>query len=367
LSCPEAASAAAQTVTLYQRLAHTQGFNAIATATTEANGMFTFAPADLEASSSFYVIADGARSASSTVMLAPQVTLSSPTAGAQLPVGSARAARAGADSVNAVTFTGTVSPATAGATVSLQREEHKEEWARIGGGPVNEEGKFSITHTFLKPGEASIRVVVHSHGLAMRAISTPVSYLIARRRHSKITIAASANPLAFGQSLTITGTVAGAAGQTLTLLAQTGDGAFTPVAQGAANGNAYSFSASPLQSTRYRVRTATATSPVLAESLTYALTAEPSTATVPAGAQLSITGTLAPFHEGQSVELERLDTPASNYSVIAVASVTSFAGYSISYAFPTVGAETLRVKAAGDAELQSATSADLTIEVTPAA
>src|ERR1039458_5206975 len=45
LDCPEAASAADQTVTLYQKVARTPGFNITGTTTTEANGTFQFATA----------------------------------------------------------------------------------------------------------------------------------------------------------------------------------------------------------------------------------------------------------------------------------------------------------------------------------
>jgi hypothetical protein len=291
LSCPEATSAAGQAVTLYQKLAHTPGFNAVATATTEADGSFHFAPATLEADSTFYVSADEAQSSSAHVTVAPEVTLSTPAAGTQLFVGAGRAARTSATnpsatSPSAVTFTGTVSPAVAGTTVALQREAHKEVWSRIAGGVVDEEGKFSITHTFLKPGTATLRVVVHSQGRDGHAVSTPVSYLISRRRERRITIQASANPIAYGLSVTITGTIVGVPDQALTLLAQTGDGAFAPIAESVANGNEYSFTESPLQSTRYRVRSATAVSGVLAEGVT-ALDAEPPASTVSAGGELT--------------------------------------------------------------------------------
>jgi hypothetical protein len=269
LRCPEASSAAGQSVTLLQKLARTPGFNAAATTTTAADGTFQFTPEGLETNSVFYVRAGDARSDRVNVKIAPQVTIDAPAAGAQLLIGGTHAAHTSVDGAGAVTFTGTVSPADSGATVSLQREYRRGAWHRIGGGSrVDDEGTYSIVHAFSRPGQANIRVVVHSHGLEKTSASAPVTYQISRDRHRLLTIQASANPLVFGQAVTITGTVAGAVNQPVTLLAQTGDHPFVPVAEVTANGNEYSFTQSPQLSTRYRVRTASANSAVLSEDVT---------------------------------------------------------------------------------------------------
>jgi len=367
LSCPEAASAAAQTVTLYQKLAHTAGFNVTATASTEADGTFQFAPGSLEDNSVFFVRSDGAKSARTSVEVAPQVTISTPAAGAQLLLGSARASRASADDGSAVTFAGTVSPADPGATVSLQREYRRGAWHRIGGGgQVNDEGAYSIVHTFFRPGEAHIRVVVHSRGLRMATASAPVSYHISRTRHAQVTIGSSADPVAYGLAVTISGTVAGAVNQPVTLLAQTPQGTFTPVAEGTTSGDEYSFVESPLLSTDYRVRSAGASSAILSQGVTYALTATPSASTVQAGGQVSFTGTITPGHEGQLVHLERENASGSGYSVIAVGTVASSGAYSITQTFPAVGTELLRISVPAEPGFETVASEAFTIEVTAA-
>jgi len=367
VSCPEAAGAAAQTVTLFQKLAHTAGFNVAATATTEANGAFQFAPGSLEDNSVFYVRCDGAKSARTSVEVAPQVTISTPVAGAQLLLGSARASRASADDGSAVTFTGTVSPADPGATVSLQREYRTGAWHRIGGGgQVNDEGNYSIVHTFFRPGEAHIRVVVHSRGLKMTTASAPVTYHVSRTRHAQVTIGSSANPVAYGLSVTISGTVAGALNQPVTLLAQTPDGTFTPVAETTTSGDAYSFVESPLLSTEYRVRSAGASSAILSQGVAYALTATPSASTVQAGAQLSFTGTVTPAHEGQVIDLERENASGVGYSVIAAGTVSSTSAYSITQTFPAVGNELLRISVPAEPGFETVASEIFAIEVTAA-
>lgn len=188
LTCPEASSAAGQTVTLYEMLAHAGAFHEAATTATEADGTFQFSPAGLAVNSSFYASADGAQSETASVKVTPLVTILAPLAGTQLPVGSGRAQRADAspDSADTVTFTGTVLPANAGPRVALQREDGNGAWSRIGSGTVNAEGAYSIPHTFLRPGRANIRVVVHGHGLTMKAVSATVTYQIARRRYRPV-------------------------------------------------------------------------------------------------------------------------------------------------------------------------------------
>jgi hypothetical protein len=368
LSCGEGTSAGEQTVSLYQKLARTPGFNLVATTVTEADGAFAFAPAGPQTDSSFYVSADGAQSATAAVRIAPQVTISAPSAGTELFAGARRASDAQnrLGSADAVTFTGSVSPLATGTTVALQREDGAGRWVRIGGGPVDEEGKFSITHTFLRPGTARIRILAHSHGLAMRAASTPLTYEILGRRERKVTITASADPIYYTGTVTITGAVAGSSDVPVTLLAQTGDGSFTPVAHATTTGGEYSFNESPLVSTRYRVLAAGASSATLAEGVSWSLTPQAPPASVQAEAPVSFTGTLAPFHEGQLVDLECLDASAPGYHVIASATLTSSSAYSIAYSFPTPGTELLRITVTGNTELQSASSEVFELKVTGA-
>jgi hypothetical protein len=197
LSCPEAAGASEQTVTLYQKLVGTPGFSVAATTSTDANGAFQFALTGPALNSVFYVFCDGGKSARVSVKVAPQVTISTPAAGTQLLLGSRRATRASKTDGSTVTFTGTVSPVDPGATVSLQREYRKGAWHRIGGGGVvDDEGKYSILHTFFRPGEANIRVVVHSAGLDMTTASAPYTYEISRQA-KQVTTGSSANPATY--------------------------------------------------------------------------------------------------------------------------------------------------------------------------
>ncbi len=133
-----------------------------------------------------------------------------------------------------MTFTGTVNPATdAGARVILQRQNALtgNEWHRIGIGQVQAGGSYSITHTFRVPGDANIRVLVRSDGLNIPSPSNILEYEISQAQNPNLTINASADPITFGQTVTISGVLAGGNNMPVTLLARTDQTRFSPVAQ----------------------------------------------------------------------------------------------------------------------------------------
>ena len=182
LSCPAGASTSEQAVTLYQKISHTPGLQAVASATTEANGEFKFNLSGPEANSAFYVRCDGAKSAHVKVKVALQINLETPATGSQLFAGTADRTSGGVG--GPIAFTGTVSPATAGAGVTLERREHNGAvWYVIGHGQLTSEGKFSILHTFFRRGEAVIRVVVRTHEPHTTTVSAPITYQISPRHH----------------------------------------------------------------------------------------------------------------------------------------------------------------------------------------
>jgi hypothetical protein len=178
---------------------------------------------------------------------------SAPADGAQLLL-PGQGANASALASNTVTITGTVSPATAGTRVALQRERPNGKWQRIALGEVSAEGTYSITHTFVLPGSASVRVVARGHGNLDTASETR-TYVVARHQRPDVSIEASASSLPAGTAVTISGTVAGAPEQPVTLLARTHGGKFAPVSTSTTDSSGkYSFSPqTPVTSTIYRV------------------------------------------------------------------------------------------------------------------
>jgi hypothetical protein len=196
LKCTGGASPAGQPVTIYERSAESNGFQEVGSATTDANGYYSFLAPSVSTDSLFYASAAGARSGERLVHVAPEVKLKGPEETKQLLTGRR----------SAVIFSGTVSPADAGATVILQRENaaSSEEWHVIQRGLVSSNGEYSITHRFVVPGAANIRVVVRAHRkFSLRGISNSLSYDISQKENPRLTLDSSADPISYGQPVTL--------------------------------------------------------------------------------------------------------------------------------------------------------------------
>jgi hypothetical protein len=379
LTCGRA-TAAGQTVQLYAHVAGTAGFVPVQSTTTETSGAYKLSTAPENANVSFYVRSLGARSGRRRLRVAAQVTLTGPPEGTQIETGAP----------NKETFSGTVTPGTdVGARVILQRQNavSGEEWHRIGVGQVMAGGTYSITHIFRVPGDASIRVLVRSDGLNIPSASTPLDYEISQAQNPSLTISSSADPITYGQSVTISGVVAGAtAGHPITLLARTvHQHGFAPVAEATTDpsGN-YSFAAqTPVNSTLYRVRSADPScanapanvhacktrqlkSAVLYEGVKDILTAEVSATTIQAGQALEFKGTVAPDHTGHVIYLERQDATGSGFHVVQVGHVLPGSTYLLIHQVYVPGTKVFRIDIPGGPDNGRAVSQLFTVQVTPA-
>ena len=112
LVCTRRVNAAGQTVKLFEHSFGTPGFTLVQSTTTSALGFYELTQTGVQTNSFFYVRSHGAQSGRRRVRVAAQVALGGPPEGTQLLTGAP----------NAVTFTGTVIPAEAGARVILQRQ-----------------------------------------------------------------------------------------------------------------------------------------------------------------------------------------------------------------------------------------------------
>src|SRR5436190_5772320 len=372
LVCPGAAATQLTEVTILQRPAR-RGRRAT-TFTSKAiveGGAFKF-EASPTANTTYVAVAAGVRSAHRTIKVAPVVTLKEPPEGTQLLTG--RGALVGVPHAhsrvsNLVTFKGTVNPFYAGEIVALQRENAtaNEEWHRIALGTVNDKGEYAIPHIFSVPGEANLRVVAHPRGINATGASTAASYTISQPQNPNLTIKASANPISFGQSVTLSGVAAGAGSKPVTLLARPRGGKRTPVATGTSQANGeYSFPQTPLGNTAYQVTVGATKSAVLFEGVKYLLTAAPSASSVQAGTPLTFIGTVSPARAGHPIYLERQNASGVNYHVAEVGTVNADGTYSISHAFFGAGVAKLRVKVPGDPENQGVGSAPVQVTITPA-
>lgn len=361
--CKSGVSTADELVTVYQRQrAGPSGLSELGTATTEADGSFQFTPPALATNSMFVVRLAGAHRASTVVKVAPLVTISGPAADARVLTGGHAS----------LTVTGTVTPVLSGALVRLQREYADEQWRAIARGRVGPEGRYSIAYSFSahrlsSPGEVSVRVVVYPNGPNIIAASEPLSYVVSQAQHSQLTIQTSTDPISPGQSVRITGVLAGAASQAVILLARVRGGAFVPVAKGTTDAaGAYTFTVSPLRTTFYKVAALARTSTELFEGVKDVLTAGVSANTVQAGAQLTFSGTLVPAHVGDVVYLERERVNGVGFEVVDVGSVDAAGSYSIVHTFYGAATRVMRIRVPASLESQGSISEPFTILVTPA-
>ncbi|MGA9315425.1 MAG: hypothetical protein WBV77_12445 [Solirubrobacteraceae bacterium] len=365
LRCTRRVNAAGQTVQLYEHSFGTPGYTPVQSTTTGPLGFYELTQTGVTTNSLFYVRSHGAQSGRRRVRVAAQVTLNGPPEGTQILTGAP----------NAVTFTGSVIPADAGARVILQRQNALtgNEWRRIGDGTVGAEGAFSIVHTFVVPGDANLRVLVRSHGLNIPSPSDVLTYEISQAQNPQLTINASADPITYGQSVTISGVAAGLPSTPVTLFERTASQhGFAPVAEVATNaGGEYVFPAqSPVYNTFYEVRTGAKASreksAVLYEGVKDVLTAEVSPSTVQAGQALTFKGTVAPEHAGHIIYLERQNASGNGFHVVQVASIGAGSTYAIVHTVYDAGTKVFRVRVPGDAENEGAVSPVFTIQVTPA-
>lgn len=360
LRCP---ARVGRPVQLFHHLPGQRRFTLVGAVRTDASGFYEFSRADgvVDTNRSWYVRSRGVRSSTRTIRVAAEITLAGPPDGSNLLTGPK----------DAVTFTGSVDPSDAGARVILQRQNAATggDWRRIDASTVGANGSFTIMHTFKVPGDANVRVLVRSQGRNIPSPSQVLTYEISQAQNPNLTIAASQDPIPFGQSLTISGTVANGALAPLTLYARTARGGRTAVATTVADaaGN-YTFPAqSPTYNTAYQVtRTTGAASAVLYEGVRDGLTAQVSTSSVPAGQPVTFSGTVSPDHSGHVIYLERQNASGNGFHVVQVALVGSGSGYSITHRFYDTGTKVVRVFIPGGPENQGAASQPFTITVAPA-
>jgi hypothetical protein len=372
LSCLGTGPVEGQTVTLYQGSVVAPGYSVAGTVTTEKTGAYKIEDATpLTADSRFYAVADGAQSQYRSVKVAALVELKGPAENVQLQAGLRTGRR------NRVTFTGTVTPADVGALVILQRQDALtgNEWHRIGSGvvtagPSSSVGVFSITHRFLVPGDADIRVLLRSPFRNAPTPSNFLTYEISQAQNASLTIKSSTDPITFGQPVTISGVAAGAANVPVTLLARTAhQSGFGPVAEVKTNATGgYEFPAqSPVDNTFYEVKGNGRTSAVLYEAVRNVITASVLPGlSVEVGQTLKFSGNVSPERVGHVIYLERENALGTAFHVEQVSTIQPGSVFSIEHTVYEAGTSVFRVRIPGDPQNGGGVSQTFTIQITPA-
>jgi hypothetical protein len=363
LKCAVTANAADRQVTVYEGQ-RGGGASLLATATTEADGSYKLTTAALQRNTTFRIHM-GNHGAHTTVKVAPQVTLSAPSAAVQL----SRLHGHSIASRTRTTFAGTVRPVVAGALLTLQvaYPANSEQWRPVAFGRVGADGSYSIAHGFRMPGQVNIRVVVHPPGLNVPGASEPLDFEVLQGQNPQLTIKSSADPLAFGRSVTISGVAAGAANQPITLLGGTQGSAFAVVAKGTTDENGgYSFTQVPTQNTYYRVSDAAASSTALFQGVEHVLATNVPPSTVAVGAQVTFSGALTPSHDGEVVYLERQNPFGIGFHILAIGTVDAGGTYSVVHTFASVGTYLMRIKVPRERDFVSSTGEPFNLVVTGA-
>jgi hypothetical protein len=349
-----------QPVTVYEHTAGSPGITIAGTPTTGEGGFYSLPLSDVTNDGSFYASALTVHSATKVVRVEPVVTLKGPPEPDTLFTGHP----------SRVTFEGTVNPADEGALLVLQREAATadEEWHPIELSRVGPGGVYSITHTFIAPGDANIRVLVPRHGrFSVRGVSNTLSYVISQRENPNLTINTTDYQTPDGSPVTLSGTLAAGQGKTVTLQERTRGNEFATLTTGTTgSGGTYQFSVTPPQNIAYRVIGAGVQSAVLFQGVKFILTPNPPPTTVEAGQPMTLTGTVTPAIAGKTVYLERENKVGGGYHVVDVGSVLSNGTYSITDYLFGVGDAVLRVKVPGNPEYLQISSAPFTVDVTAA-
>ena len=350
---------AGRVVRLWHRINPRPAFTPVQQTKTDGQGFYAFfrQPGVVDSNRNWYVKSLGARSRNVHERVFSLVTLSGPADGSNLLTGPA----------HKVTFTGTVSPFKVGDRVRLQRQNSDtgKGWGTIDRGRVQPGGSFSITHTFRVPGDADIRVLVQGTRRNIASVSNVLDYEISQAQNSQLTLNTSADPITVGQAVTLSGTLANGAGQTVTLFARTKGHNPVQVGQTVAGaGGDYTFVQTPLHNTIYQVKGGGKSSAQLYEGVKDMLTAFEAPSSVSAGQSVTFSGTVSPDKTGHVIYLQRQNPSGNGFHTVQVASVGTGSVYSITRRLFAPGTKVFRVLIPGGPFNQGAASSPFTITVT---
>ncbi|HEX5146306.1 MAG TPA: hypothetical protein VFV85_04730 [Conexibacter sp.] len=270
-----------------------------------------------------------------------------------------------------ISFSGVVSPANAGHRILLQRQvgADGDRWIAVDRGFVHADGGYAIVHRFRVPGDRTLRTVLLPNRRTLRSFSTPVSITVQQLQVAGFTIASSAQPIDFGQSATISGTLAGGASTSVTLFAREEfRGRLRPIANTTTDANgSYSFTQSPPHNTVYQVRVTSnprQRSARLFQGVRDVVSIAPSATSANVGSVVTFTGTVQPSKAGHVIALQRLN--GNNvWQTVAVSRVGAGSAYSIPYALAAAGSAQYRTLVPGGPVNQRGVSSAVSVTAIP--
>ena len=355
--------AANATVTLWQRPAAGGRLTQVAQINADSGGAFVFTRAEVavDQSATLYATAAGRRSPAVHQQVAASVTL---TAASPVVL-----------SGSAVPLAGHVVPAShAGESVLLQQRSPLG-WTAIGRATVASDGSFAVAPTFRGVRAVTVRALFSGDPRNLAGASDPLDLLVQSPQAAGLSLASSVNPVILGQSLTLSGTVAGAGsgGLPVGLLAGPDVAHTQPSATVTTDGlGNFSFSATPQVNTVYSVTAPGQSSAPLVIGVQGSVSLNASTLSTPLAATQVVRGSVTGAGVGGAVALQLLG-PDGTFHTISRSHLTAapFGGPAPAFAFGVTltepGSQTYRVLAGGDTSHESSVSAPLTVNVTPRA
>src|SRR6185437_2858797 len=228
-------------------------------------------------------------------------------------------------------------------------------------------GSFAFERAFHASGPLVLRAFVHRHAHRLAAVSETLEYEVALAQNPALTISLDPQSVAFGESVTIAGTLAGPAGSTVTLAARSAGGTYSPVATTTTTeGGGYTFTQAPARGTEYRVSSGSQRSAAVRVQVSFALTATPSASTVVLGEGVTISGAVAPASPGAHVFLQRLAPGGASYDTLGFATVLPDSTFLIEVPAAPAGTATYRVRIARAPGLAGAVSEPVAVTTAPA-
>lgn len=269
-----------------------------------------------------------------------------------------------------IAFTGKVSPAGAGHRILLQRQAALlgDRWVTVDGGFVRADGSYTIVHRFRVPGDRTLRALLQPNRRTLRSPSTPISITVQQLQVAGFTIASSAQPVDFGGSVTISGTLTGGANTSVTLFGRDEwRGRLHAIASGTTDANgAYSFQQSPARNTVYQVRVTTnphTRTSRLFQGVRDVVSIAASTDTGTVGDVVTFSGTVQPNKSGHVIFLQRLD--AGIWRTIVVARIGDGSAYAIPFTLAAAGGAQYRTLVPGGPVNQRGVSSAVQVTASP--
>jgi len=269
-----------------------------------------------------------------------------------------------------IAFTGSVSPAGAGHRILLQRQAALlgDRWVAVDGGFVRADGSYTIVHRFRVPGDRTLRTLLLPNRRTLRSPSSPISITVQQRQVADFTINSSAQPIDFGGSVTISGTLTGGADTSVTLFARDEwRGRLHPLATGTTDANgAYAFTQSPPRNTVYQVRVTSdphRRTARLFQGVRDVVSLAVNATTVTVGDVVTFSGTVQPSKVGHVVFLQRLD--GGIWRTVAVARVGDGSAYAIPFTLAAAGSAQYRTLVPGGPVNQRGVSSAVQVTANP--